>query len=292
MPGEIVVEIKPSIITHHLRSIMNEFENQKVFTAQDKAKFYFELINSIEYLEHRLLKYIRMVKEFFMNRMWTTEFLQDIGETILKYALENASEGYKALPKGMTAEGQTSESFKKRKEIVEKLYELRLGYVPQGLTAGADKLLASLRKGDQDNIFNVKTPQDENSYVEVGTKWMYAKLIEEGGINPQRGAEDYAKHLGMNEFGEPAKWLIDALGGDEDQAKKIVDELKQLIKDEKIEFPPRPYLKPALWYVRYQNDWVKMLIDIIDYGLKYSAISEISSPSLQGDSINVSWSTH
>lgn len=285
----ITIKIKPGLINMALDSVLARYRDG-INTEEERARAYFAVMEAIEQLEARILKYFRIIKEALMDRGWTSEFLEDIGEKILEYALENASEGYVGVPKGKTKTGGDQAAYKKRESIVEELYMARFGRVPEGLTSGGDHLLNSLQMYDQHNIFEVKAPnKGATPSVTVGTKWIHAKQIEEGTYNAKRGIHNLAWHLGMSNNPEnsiedpiPAKWLIDEKGYE--IAKEMVDELAELIKKEE-KFEPRPFLKPALWYVRFGKEYITMLIDAILYKIQ-SDITQLSGIGMQSDTFS------
>lgn len=244
----ISIIIKPTLIYDHqmIHNFADKVRSGRV-TKEDKIAFFVNIKKSYNNMVKRIDKYISLLERFMTQRDWRLEYLEVIGEAILKYAFKNASTGYV----GSEALDAAGIHWDERDELTEELYRIRYNNVPEGLTTGANQLLDSLRIGDTFNIFEAKP---DVGTVTVGTRWPHAKTLEKGGWKK-------GPHLGINKTGTaPAEWLIRAIG------KKEAWDLFYKISERFIQFatpiPPRPYLKPALWYVKQKGEAVNALISI------------------------------
>lgn len=230
-------------------------------------KFWFGAMKELDDLEERLGYYIDVLGQFFRNQIWKKDILESLGLQILNFALHNASEGYQSNEYLTKQDGSKDTKYKQRHEIVKRLYTLKGYGDPSGLTTGQDKLIDSLRPGAADNIFKVKPTAGE---VIVGTSFDFARVLEEGGHRALWHWE--FTHLGVTidrKTGNirPAKWLVDALGDYED-AVDLIMELLQLIYDTGGYIPARPFLKPALWSLRYDRESIGELLEALQTGIQ------------------------
>ncbi len=127
--------------------------------------------------------------------------------------------------------GNQPATFNPRHPATEELYAASPYHTATpGLSAGYDRIIESLFPGGLDNIIDF----DEDS-VEVGTENHLAKLIEEGGLRPPK------RHVGQGRKKSYLPWenILRSYGIDPDGP---------------IDIPPRPYLKPALWHLRDEED--------------------------------------
>lgn len=253
-------------------------------------------MNAIEELSKRLSKYVDAIQAFFKHRDWRQIALEDVGEKILEYAKDNAQRGYE----GTEAIRQYGKLWQQRADITQRLYRLR-GYDPvgSGLTTGvafasgdgdenftsANRLIDSFDIGHALNVFIVNP---DLGIVVVGTKFKWARTLEEGGIKT-------GGHLGIRDDWIPAKWLIEALQIKENlsyeeawqEAFKIRDELVELGTMQGI--PERPFLKPALYFVKDQDDALDIIARQIGYYLNRLLTSEMPVWSKMLDSFKVEY---
>lgn len=246
--SEITVTIKPTLIYDpDFISSFAERVRAGQASREDLRAFGRRLKSSYDNMVKRIQKYMDLMERFIGQKDWRVEYLEFVGEAILKYAFKNASTGYSGSP-ALDAAGI---AWDQRDPLTEKLYNLRYGNILPGLTTGADQLLDSLRIGDAKNIFEVRSQEGS---VTVGTKWKYAKVLEKGGWKT-------GEHLGVNQYGNgPAEWLVRAVG--EEEAWDIYQQIVERFMQSADPIPARPFLKPALWYVRQTGEVVNALIEI------------------------------
>jgi hypothetical protein len=235
----------------------------------------------------RIDYYFELLKKLAKNRQWRTETLEKIGKLILKYAKEIALTGY-------TGHEALERAWEERDAITKRLYFLA-GYTSNkentdselpGLStkSGGGDLIKSLELDDSDNIFFIKP---DLGIVTVGSKNRFAKVLEEGGV--KRGG-----HLGFDENFAPTKWLIKALQEKEDlslsdaisEAKKILKSLQSIANSESI--PPRPFLKPALYFLQDKEEDVKIVGNLFKDYLN-SAFKNIPARFVNFDSIEATF---
>jgi hypothetical protein len=194
--------------------------------------------------------------------------LEDIGEQLLLMAEENAAKGYGGLP---YAGGDVS-IWEPRAELTKELYELRSRgafgrpYSQFGMDTGYHRLIDSLRRFGEGNIF-----EKSGNEVIVGTSFKFAKLLEEGGQAP-------SSHVGFSIDGTPKKWLVDVfkdeVGVPNDpkdpnfdrlmkEVYRRIDQLWNRLKHPRY-LPGRPYLKPALWFMRDKGKHIEIAIKTLE----------------------------
>jgi len=161
-----------------------------------------------------------------------TYVVEDVAEETLRMARENARNGYRGIPYG-------SESWSPRDPITKLLYELSPYHTPNlsGLDTGAHRLIESLERGSQDNIFDIKGLE-----VTVGTKFKHAKILEEGGLRRM------VPNIGFTPDGAPNRWLRRAIA-DGRISSEQVDEIRQRFMTPRM-IEPRPFLRPAKYFMR------------------------------------------
>jgi hypothetical protein len=249
MSSNIVIKVNIRSQLKPLLDILRADPNN----ARIISDIWLTLMNNIDFLQYRLMRYIDIIHRFFTQREWRQEALEDIGERILELAEENARRGYQ----GTESLSSAGISWEERNEIVQQLYQAAGYGNPEGLTTGRDHLINSLRIGDTNNIFTVNP---DLGHVILGTNWKFAKLLEEGGFR-----DPNEPHLGVvvdvDGSMRPAEWLMAAIGAD--NAWELVNELA----DQDPYIPPRPFLKPALWYSIHDDFIGKTLVEIIIYYL-------------------------
>lgn len=160
---------------------------------------------------------------------------EDIAETVLEFAQENASQGYRNVPYS----GNRTVSWENRDPITDLLYEIspyHESHLP-GLTTGANKLIDSLERHGADNIF-----ENVGRTVRVGSRFKHASLLEKGGHRPAGG------NIGFNAEGRPNRWLSKAIRQGRISAEEVARIRGALSVPRFIE--PRPFLYPAMWHVR------------------------------------------
>ena len=241
---------------------------------EDLKRFWFEAMRELDDLEKRLNLYIDSFVKFFAAKAWKKDILEMFGLQILKFAEWNASEGYTSTEYLTKQDGSKDTVFKKRAEVVQRLYNLAGYGEPSGLTTGADKLIDSLRPSADNNIFEIRPNNEE---VIVGTRYEDARVLEDGGMRDLWQWEQ--THLGVSidqKTGKlkPAKWLVDAIGS-YDAAWKLIDELFSLIYSTDAYIPPRAFLKPALWSVRYDKETISEFVQAIYEGLLMNSRSAL-----------------
>lgn len=250
-------------------------------------------MNAIEDLKIRMNRYTTAIEAFFKHRDWRQISLERVGEKILEYAKDNAQRGYE----GTEAIRQYGKLWQQRADITQRLYKLR-GYNPtaSGLTTGkyaepgdeesfaaANRLIDSFDIGHELNVFIVNP---DLGIVVVGTKFKWARTLEEGGIKE-------GGHLGIRDDWLPAKWLVEALQEKENlsyeeawqEAFDIRDELMELGTMQGI--PERPFLKPAIWFVKDEDEALDIIAQQIGYYLGRVLTTEMPVWSKMLDSFKV-----
>lgn len=262
----IVIKIK---LASFVRPIIQRFQEGEI-NIQEFNRMLYQIMLGLEELEIRLTRYVDVLNRFFGGRQWKQEVLEEVGEKILEIAYENASKGYT----GTRALQEAGISWPARIPPVKELYRLRGYGDPEGLTTGQDQLIDSLKVGAPDNIFSVNPDLGK---ISVGTKQKYAKLLEEGGVK-------IGGHLGMDKDGRPAKWLLEALDaeGSEDPYRDAAKLLSEMINYQAQYIKARPFLKPALWYVRRGDDLSTIMVNILMYFL-HNMIREMPNWSNQDE---------
>ena len=258
--SNIVIKIK---LGSFINPIVQRFREGQM-SVQDLNRMLYNIMLGLDELEFRLTRYVEILNRFFGDRDWRQEVLEEIGEKILEIAHENASKGYT----GTRALQEAGITWPSRIPPVQELYRLRGYGDPEGLTTGKDQVIDSLRVGGADNIFTVNPDLGK---VTVGTRQQYAKVLEEGGTK-------ITGHLGINESGEPAGWLLKALDaeGSQDPYKDAIKLLSDMLNYQAQEIKPRPFLKPALWYVRRGDDLGNIMIGILMHYL-HNTVTEMPS---------------
>ncbi len=267
----------------------------------DLATAYQKYTESVNDMKEGLKILIDVLGEVMKSRRFKKEFLEKVGRRVLEYAKKNAEIGYnagQATYQGQSEHGSSDWSWTQRAEITKKLYKF-MGYDPYatGLTTGADMLLNSLVEGNRLNIFDVKPDKGE---VTIGTRFFAAKILEEGGY---RHPDDFGTHLGFvkdDATGQivPSQRLVwgiqRELGMPGEKGSKghkeaiaiamsLYDELKEVTDAQGVAYiPPRPYLKPALWYVYAEGKYKEIFL--MEFDLEFKLRSDKNRSSLR-DSI-------
>jgi len=278
MVSNIVIKISfKSLINDYIKAIKDNPQDPNLI-----GNVWLHLMAQLEFLQYKLDRYITIINRFFSERTWKQEVLEDIGEKILDTARDNATHGYW----GTDSLRKAGISWQERAEVTKRLYEAKGYGNPSGLTTGKDGLINSLHINGEGNIFSVKP---DAGYVLVGSKWRYAKLLEEGGY---RNASEENLGLKVEAFSlngttfSPKKWLVEALG--ETEAKFLAQLMSQEWKNGEngtAYIPPRPFLKPALWSSIHESFIGRILTDAIIYNLNY-LLQDLPNWSL-GDDISI-----
>ena len=160
---------------------------------------------------------------------------EDVAEKILEFARENASQGYRGLP----YPGGNARNWAPRDPITDLLYELSPYHTPNlpGLDTGAGRLINSLERHGEDNIF-----ESFGRTVRIGSSFKHAHLLEKGGIRPME------PNIGFTKGGFPNRWLQNAIEAGWISQDEVWRIREQFDKPRFIE--PRPFLYPAMWHVR------------------------------------------
>jgi hypothetical protein len=272
---QLLITIKPSLG----RLVQNGVITPELYQAIREGrleKIYFRVMEETEKLAERLTRYVEIIVRFFKDRTWRNEALENIGTKILDYARENVEQGYE----GTDVLNAVGVQWQQRAELTQRLYYLR-GYDPNapgmftgGGAIGGDeeteetsvgRFVDSFRIGDNLNVFIVNP---DIGGVVVGTRFAFARVLEEGGAKT-------GGHLGVRDDWSPAKWLLDALMDKEGLSAQDAWEEAFRIRDQLVELgslqgiPPRPFLKPALWYVYDQEEALDIICKILGYHLRY-----------------------
>lgn len=272
---DLLVTVKPSLGRLVENGVISP-ELDRYIREGRIEQIYFKVMDEAEELSRRLIRYFEIIIQFFRDREWRSEALEDVGTKILDYARENVEHGYD----GTDVLNAVGVQWQQRAALTQRLYFLR-GYDPQasGMFTGGGligeneeseessvgRFVDSFRIGDNLNVFVV---HPDIGVVVIGTRFRYAKVLEDGGAKT-------GGHLGVRDDWSPAKWLLDALMEKEslsaeeawDEAFKIRDQLVELGSLRGI--PPRPFLKPALWYVYDQDEALDIICKILGYHLRY-----------------------
>lgn len=181
----------------------------------------------------RLVDYVSRVERIMTGNI--DRCLEQVGEKILELAKENASQGYRNVP----YTGNQSVVWPHRDEVTDALYRASPYHTAglPGLDTGRGKLIESLERGGDDNIFD--RGQRE---INVGTNFRHAAILEKGGIRRM------VPNIGFTDEGKPKRWLLGAMA-----AGLISPEMVAGIRAEFEQpryIPPRPFLTPAMWHLR------------------------------------------
>jgi hypothetical protein len=161
--------------------------------------------------------------------------LEKVGEKVLEYAHENASQGYRSVPYS----GNDAIVWPQRDEFTDALYRASPYHQEglTGLTTGRDKLIESLERGGNDNIF-----ETGHREIEVGTRFRHAALLEKGGVRHM------TPNIGFTEGGAPRKWLIEAMAAGLISPEEV-NEIRSKFSQPRY-VPSRPFLWPAIAHLR------------------------------------------
>ena len=196
----------------------------------------------------RMSELLRLVGEVVNNNV--DLLLEAVGEEILRRAKANAEQGYMSLP----FTGDEAITWAKRDRITERLYSLspyHAGYSPSGMDTGRRKLIGSLERHGEDNIFDLGIRD-----IEVGTRFKHASLLEKGGVRKP------FPNIGFRSDGSPNRWLVEAL-----QAGLITQEEINEIRSHLFHPQPmeaRPFLRPAMRDMRDNGDHLKMVGEVLE----------------------------
>lgn len=237
-------------------------------------QIFFAVMDELDKMKERLLRYFEDFAKILKDRDFRDQVLTDVGTKIINYARENAETGY--VSGGILSE--VGVQWEQRAELTKRLYTLK-GYDPNspGLYAARNSMhdnemeasslgrfIESLSIGTDLNIFLVKP---DVGIVILGTRFRFARVLEEGGTR-------FGSHLGIREDWSPTKWLLDALVEVEGLTTDEAWTEAFKIRDQLIEYgslrgiPPRPYLKPALYYVYNQDEAIEIICKLLGNNLK------------------------
>lgn len=202
----------------------------------------------------RISEAIRRIEGLIDNNM--DFMLGAVGEEILKRAKSNAAVGYRGLPHS----GNQTVMWPDRDDLTKRLYEASPYHDPDrpGLSTGADKLINSLDRLGDDNIFEVG-----DKSVEVGSRFKHANILEHGGIR------HLWPNIGFREDGQPTRWLTEAFSGEEIAEIRAIFESPRFIE-------PRPFLRPALWDVRDKEEHTRIASERLVQEMLYDVANDIT----------------
>lgn len=180
--------------------------------------------------------------------------VEKVAEKTLEFAKENAEMGYDNVPHT----GNRGVVWEPRDSITERLYALSPYHYPSetGLDAGKRKLIGSLERDGDDNIF-----ERTGLEVKIGTGFRHAYLLEKGGIRPA------VPNLGFHVSGKPREWLMKAIREgriSRDEVNRIWD-----IVSRPQFMPPRPFLFPAMWEMEDNELHTLVCVKELLYQLQY-----------------------
>ena len=193
---------------------------------------------------------------------------EDVAEELLRMAKENARNGYRGIPYG-------NENWADRDPITKLLYELSPYHTSNlpGLDTGARRLIESLERGGQDNIFNISGLE-----VTIGTRFKHAKLLEEGGLRRT------APNIGFTREGNPNRWLSRAI----DQgliSEAEVQQIRQKFMTPRM-IEPRPFLRPAKRFMEDSGVHMEKAVQTLRKEIEDELMIR-ADIKVRGDSVNV-----
>jgi hypothetical protein len=202
----------------------------------------------------RISEAIRRVGDLISNNM--DFMLGAVGEEILKRAKTNATVGYRGLPHS----GKQTVMWPARDELTRRLYAASPYHDPDnpGLSTGADKLINSLDRLGDDNIFEMG-----NRSVEVGSRFRHADILEHGGVR------HLWPNIGFRDDGSPTRWLREAFSNEE------IAEIRAIFNTSRY-IEPRPFLRPALWDVRDTEEHTRISAERLVQEMRYDVENEIT----------------
>ena len=201
----------------------------------------------------RISEAIRRIGDLIDNNM---DFvLGSVGEEILKRAKTNAAEGYR----GVRHSGKQTVMWPERTELTRRLYAASPYHDSDkpGLTTGADKLINSLDRLGDDNIFEMG-----GKSIEVGSRFKHASILEHGGVRR------LWPNIGFRADGTPTRWLTEAFSQEEIAEIRAIFESPRYIE-------PRPFLRPALWDVRDKEEHTRIASERLVQEMHYDVENEI-----------------
>ena len=213
---------------------------------------------------------LKKIKDMVVDNIMP--ILEDIAIQVLEMAKDNASQGYYGLP----FPDQKTTVWDPRADLTLELYDLRnrsrfgKQYSESGMDTGYHRLIDSLTKFGEKNIF-----EREDKSIVIGTSFKYAKLLEEGGMVE-------SSHVGFHMNGEPKRWLLEVLalefGGLPPKTDPNYKEILRKAEDKAEELwnrlrhpryvPPRPFLRPALWFLRDKGQHITIAIKTLETEMK------------------------
>lgn len=181
----------------------------------------------------RMIDVIHRVERLVSNNIDIC--LEKVAEKILEYAKENASSGYMGVPHS----GNQAVVWPHRDEATDALYRASPYHIEglPGLTTGRDKLIESLERGGNDNIF-----ERGHNEIEVGTRFRHAALLEKGGMRRM------TPNIGFTESGAPKRWLIEAMAAGLISPEEVSEIREKFMQPRFV--PARPFLWPAMAHLR------------------------------------------
>ena len=202
----------------------------------------------------RISEAIRQVGNLIQNNM--DFMLGAVGEEILKRAKDNATVGYRGVPHS----GKQTVMWPERDELTRRLYEASPYHDPDnpGLSTGANKLINSLDRLGEDNIFEMG-----DKSIEVGSRFKHADILEHGGIRHMW------PNIGFRDDGSPTRWLTQSFSEQEIAEIRAIFESPRFIE-------PRPFLRPALWDVRDNEEHTRIVAERLIQEMRYDVENEIT----------------
>jgi len=205
----------------------------------------------------RMEDIINKTERVIDENMWLC--LETVGEKVLEFAHENAENGYH----GVRYSGNAPVVWPARDEDTDALYRASPYHTEglSGLDTGRRKLLDSLERLGDDNIFDVGHRE-----IDIGTRFRHAAILEKGGIRSM------SPNIGFTEGGAPRKWLVEAMAAGLISPERVNEIREKFMQPRYV--PPRPFLLPAVSHIRDTEQHTGIVASIIEKKIQSTLSSD------------------